>query len=125
MCGLHDQAPVHSYAVTAAALRNAFGMPLDALFESFEREPLASGSVAQVHRARLRQELTPLCPRGCRDVAVKAREGPGESNRFSDALCFRCVFPTRSVCCCCCWLLSNMYSSPRQLCACCCCHFAS
>lgn len=34
-------------------MRQAFGRPLDYLFEDFETEPIASGSIAQIHRAVL------------------------------------------------------------------------
>ena len=45
----------------------AFKAPLEELFESFEAAPLASGSIAQVHRAR-------LLVGGCtQEVAVKVR----------------------------------------------------
>lgn len=73
MSGLHDHAPAHSYAQTASLVCAAYGLPITALFESFECEPLASGSVAQVHRAVLREELAPLHPDGAtsRLVAVK------------------------------------------------------
>ncbi|GMH32943.1 hypothetical protein BSKO_00777 [Bryopsis sp. KO-2023] len=50
---LHDQAPVHSIKETRDAIHHAFGIPLEEIFESFEDEPLASGSIAQVHRATL------------------------------------------------------------------------
>lgn len=48
-------------------LEAAFGCPIDNIFEQFEFKPIASGSVAQVHRAQL--------PNG-RHVAVKIRR-PG------------------------------------------------
>eukprot|EP00967_Tisochrysis_lutea_P132603 scaffold231771_cov31-Tisochrysis_lutea.AAC.6 len=61
---LHSQAPRHRFSHTKAAVEEALGgNPLDECFESFERQPLASGSIAQVHRARYRG----------RDVAVKVR----------------------------------------------------
>lgn len=36
----------------AKVIEEAFGQPVDALFEAFEREPIASASIGQVYRAR-------------------------------------------------------------------------
>ena len=46
----------------AAEIEASLGKPISAVFESFEREPVASASVAQVHIARLK---------GGTEVAVK------------------------------------------------------
>ncbi|CAI5494130.1 unnamed protein product [Closterium sp. Naga37s-1] len=51
---LQDQAPTHSFSHTRRAVRKYLGCPLEDLFEEFERGALASGSIAQVHRARVR-----------------------------------------------------------------------
>lgn len=51
---LANQAPAHPYAHTLTLVEAAFGMPLPQLFSSFEVEPIASGSIAQVHVATLR-----------------------------------------------------------------------
>ncbi|GJP75661.1 hypothetical protein CLOP_g6085 [Closterium sp. NIES-67] len=51
---LQDQAPTHSFAHTRRAVQKYLGCRLEELFTEFEREPLASGSIAQVHRARVR-----------------------------------------------------------------------
>ncbi|XP_043704582.1 probable serine/threonine-protein kinase abkC isoform X1 [Telopea speciosissima] len=51
---LHSKAPAHSFAYTKRTVEQAFGRKLLEIFEDFEEEPLASGSVAQVHRASLR-----------------------------------------------------------------------
>ncbi|GBG80440.1 hypothetical protein CBR_g30904 [Chara braunii] len=51
---LHTKAPSHSFAQTRSTIERAFGKKLHALFEEFEEEPVASGSIAQVHRAVLR-----------------------------------------------------------------------
>lgn len=52
---LHDNAPVHSFKETRKEIRRAFGRSIEDIFESFDPEPLASGSVAQVHRAVYRK----------------------------------------------------------------------
>ena len=49
-----------------ATIERAFCQPVDAIFVSFEREPVASASIAQVHFATLRTRDGQL-----RDVAVK------------------------------------------------------
>lgn len=48
------RAPVHSYRHTQREVESSFGVPINQLFDSFGTEPLASGSIAQVHRATLR-----------------------------------------------------------------------
>lgn len=50
---LHTQAPVHSLHFTRSAIRRALGADIGDLFDGFEAEPIASGSIAQVYRARL------------------------------------------------------------------------
>ena len=51
---LANQAPAHPYSHTLTLVEAAFGVPLPQLFASFEVEPIASGSIAQVHVATLR-----------------------------------------------------------------------
>ena len=59
---LQDRVPPFESAVAVAIIENAFGRPIDKIFASFERTPVASASIAQVHFATL--------PDG-REVAVK------------------------------------------------------
>ncbi|CAK9181300.1 unnamed protein product [Ilex paraguariensis] len=76
---LHTQAPEHSFAYTKRTIEKAFGRKLSEIFDDFEEAPVASGSIAQVHRASLRyryrgREIKPML------VAVKVRHpGVGES----------------------------------------------
>jgi len=62
LSALHDRAPVHSMRQTRREIQKSFGRPVEEIFEAFEHEPLASGSVAQVHRAmyRLNGRLVPV-----------------------------------------------------------------
>jgi ubiquinone biosynthesis protein len=50
---LQDQVPPFPAEQVAAILNRVYGKPVGQVFESFEREPVASASVAQVHLARL------------------------------------------------------------------------
>jgi ubiquinone biosynthesis protein len=50
---LQDQVPPVPAAEVAATLHRVYGRPLTAVFASFEREPVASASVAQVHLGTL------------------------------------------------------------------------
>ncbi|XP_022142223.1 probable serine/threonine-protein kinase abkC [Momordica charantia] len=78
---LHTKAPEHSFSYTRKTVERAFGRKLYEIFERFEEKPIASGSIAQVHRAYLKfrypgQPMKPML------VAVKVRHpGVGESIR--------------------------------------------
>lgn len=78
---LHTKAPEHSFAYTKKTVEKAFGRKLSEIFDDFEEVPVASGSIAQVHRAVLRyryrgKKMKPMV------VAVKVRHpGVGESIR--------------------------------------------
>ncbi|URE48413.1 ABC1 family domain containing protein [Musa troglodytarum] len=78
---LHTKAPAHSFAYTRKSIEKAFGHKLSDVFENFEEEPVASGSVAQVHRASLRFQYPGQRAKRL-VVAVKVRHpGVGESIR--------------------------------------------
>jgi ubiquinone biosynthesis protein len=64
---LQDDAPQVPWPQVEATLRTELGDGVDEVFASFEREPLAAASIAQVHRATLA---------GGRPVVVKVRR-PG------------------------------------------------
>jgi hypothetical protein len=54
---LHNAAPGHSWAYTQSLVESSLDIPLGSLLEvfaSFDPEPLASGSIAQIHKARLK-----------------------------------------------------------------------
>ena len=59
---LHDRVPPRSYTQMTDVVRRELGRPLEDVFSSFNKEPVASASLAQVHRAILHDG---------RDVAVK------------------------------------------------------
>ncbi|KAK1420060.1 hypothetical protein QVD17_21367 [Tagetes erecta] len=78
---LHSKAPEHSFSYTKKTVEKAFGRQISEIFDDFEEVPVASGSIAQIHRAVLRytyrgKQIKPLV------VAVKVRHpGVGESIR--------------------------------------------
>jgi ubiquinone biosynthesis protein len=73
---LQDQLAPFSSALIPRMIELAFGRSIDELFASFELVPVASASIAQVHRARLWDG---------RDVAVKIRR-PGISRCIANDL---------------------------------------
>lgn len=73
---LHDQAPEHTYEETRLAIEAAYGKTLEELFLTFEPNALASGSIAQVHRATMQIDGE------VHNVAVKVRHpGVGDTIR--------------------------------------------
>ncbi|CAM9824375.1 unnamed protein product [Pylaiella littoralis] len=70
---LHKGAPSHRFAYTKRLVERAFGgRPISEVFEWFESKPMASGSIAQVHKAVLDGKV----------VAVKVRH-PKVKERMS------------------------------------------
>ena len=63
---LQDRVPPFPSQVAVASIERAFKRPLAAIFESFEMEPVASASIAQVHFATLRLRTGEV-----KEVAVK------------------------------------------------------
>lgn len=82
LSNLRQDTPPHSMAHTRKILKESFNCEIEEMFEEFDPVPVASGTVAQVHRARLRQKYAEDAkirgPDGelIREVAVKVRH-PG------------------------------------------------
>jgi aarF domain-containing kinase len=79
MESLHVQGGIHSYEETRQIIREAFHKEIDELFVSFDPVPVASGAVAQVHRAKIQNGNEIL------DVAVKIRH-PGIEKQIAQDL---------------------------------------
>ena len=73
---LQDRVPPFPAEQARALIEKAFGKPIDAIFERFDAEPVASASIAQVHFAVLK---------GGREVAVKVLR-PGMLEAIDDDL---------------------------------------
>ncbi len=72
---LQDRVPPFPSDVAIRELERGLGQPLDDVFTNFEREPVASASVAQVHFARAQGR-----PHAGKEVAVKVLR-PGHAAR--------------------------------------------
>ena len=53
---LHANAPGHGMAWNEKVIQNAFGKSIEDVFEEFDPVPVGSGTIAQVHRARIRRQ---------------------------------------------------------------------
>lgn len=62
---LRDHVPPFPFAQVREVIESSLGRPLEEIYTEFEVQPVAAASVAQVHRARLREGAVP--------VAVKVR----------------------------------------------------
>lgn len=77
-----SNAPSHSKRHTRREIKRALGMDIDEVFEEFDEEPIASGTIAQVHRAKLRSEYA---FDGITDVIVKVRHPNVIAETYVDA----------------------------------------
>lgn len=62
---LHSKAPSHTFSYTKSTIEKAFGRKISDIFEDFEEEPVASGSIAQVHRASLKFRYSKKPKKSC------------------------------------------------------------
>jgi ubiquinone biosynthesis protein len=67
---LQDRVPPFDGKVARAVIEAAYGRAAEQVFSTFEEEPLAAASIAQVHAAELRTEV-PLNGAKTREVVVK------------------------------------------------------
>ncbi len=56
LSGLQDAVPAEPYETIAGIVEAELGRPVDAVFDDFEREPVAAASFGQAHRAQLRPQ---------------------------------------------------------------------
>jgi hypothetical protein len=58
---LQSKAPSQPPKYTIETLHRSLPLPFDEVFESFEMEPIGSGAIAEVHRARLTPAAAAMC----------------------------------------------------------------
>ena len=81
--GLQDQVPPHPYKDIGRRIREEFGKPPSELFAEFNRTPISSASIGQVHLARLRSG---------EQVAVKVQYPEIERLARLDLAAFKRIF---------------------------------
>lgn len=84
-------------------LRREFGKEMEDIFEEFDLKPLASASIAQVHRAKVRDG------NGKKDVAVKIQHNGIEPLILSDLKAFKCIVSF------CCWLGGEKWADTKRM----------
>jgi len=68
---LRNDAPSHDFEYTRRAIEESFGRTIEEIFDEFDEVPVASGTIAQVHKGILKPEFA--LEGGQREVAVKVR----------------------------------------------------
>lgn len=87
---LQQGSPQHAFQHTRAAIKDSFGKEIEEIFESFDENPIASGTVAQVYRGRLRRShavdagFVDENGNVIQDVAVKIRHPAVLAETFLD-----------------------------------------
>ena len=56
---LQNETEAHSLDYTLHLLRSTYAVPLEDVFESFEKSPIGSGCIAQVYKAKLKSQFFP------------------------------------------------------------------
>ncbi|QRV72632.1 ABC1 family protein [Ceratobasidium sp. AG-Ba] len=78
---IFDQAPTEDFDIVRKTVESSLGAPIEALFEHFDPNPIASASIAQVHRARYNGK----------EVAVKVQKSAIQQQLEWDLWSYRTV----------------------------------
>ena len=91
LASLQDRVPPHPWPTMARAVERELGRPLDAVFAGLDPTPVASASLAQVHRGHLRH------PAADSAVAVKIQYPEVREVVNADLQALACMFDTLAV----------------------------
>jgi len=83
-----DRAPSVSYSEVVGVFQKDLGVDPEEIFETFSHEPLASASIAQVHKARLKPRGGGQGREGV-EVAVKVQKPAIEKQMDWDLFSYR------------------------------------
>lgn len=102
-----DQAPAVGYDEVVRVFQRDLGVHPDEVFEGFEKEAVASASIAQVHRAKLRRKVRGI-DGGEReevvDVAVKVQKPAIRMQMKWDLASYRALM----------WLAEKLFDMPSE-----------
>lgn len=93
-----DRAPSVSYEEVVAVFQSDLGVPPEDIFEEFSREPIASASIAQVHKARMKVDGE------SRVVAVKVQKPAISKQMDWDLFSYRSLM----------WLAERLFDMPSE-----------
>lgn len=100
---LTDSAPADPEAHVHACVLGEFGKPIDELFTKFDMIPIASASIAQVHRAVLRIDGVE------QEVAVKLQHANVEPMMLKDLVALQRIIRF------CCWLGGDKWDGTKSM----------
>lgn len=93
---LHSNGKPHSFAHTKRVVERAFDRPFDDVFESFEKEPIGCGAIAQVYKGVLKADILPpeyTAPKAHAEPSPTGGEPPRQTEVPTTAVALKVLHP--------------------------------